>query len=685
MYLYSLSSFYPSKLSTGWTKGIQGICHDSNYWYIAQNGNLWKIPLGYDLNSPITTPSGKILKTESQFQFGDIDYFNGYIFVPVKGGRGSLDDRYVCDEVLKTKAEKEKEARVRQDDEAKIFIFRASDLKYVTHVSIKKKNGNYFNSLSWLAINNGFLYTSEKDTDIHNPIHVYSIGSVTDQEPLKFHATLEVFDEDYIPLPTNSIQGGCFDDQTFLHLSIGRINSTGNIDYDTGIHVFSIPANLSKNSTGAALRIERSYNYSQREDDSFLFSCAFGDVPAGLTYWDLSNNPEVPSDRYKSQLHAIISNKKGDGGDKMRLIHYTRNPKSKFYQVTITFADKGDGLPNYPMIFRMRGKNGYGTYQTLTTSSSSTLCIKTFEEIADLGPWAGFELYPSGVKKYFFLSKISIDRLGSIPEAGYGGYVPINQRADGFHDSQSCQDKYPDLGIPYDYLKARYITINNNRNSDVRIVLDAEAVKPKHEYFYDIELYGVVKSGKVMLYDLKDFTGKYKTGDLITLKYKVGDQIYKTAEKFIFDSTSYNCLIYEIPSDTQNSPIKYLGMTKTLISNLNNFKYDLPRIRYLSLENSSGTVAQISALVGPTFDPSSWKEYGLSGNITLGRTKKVDLAKLVGKISQASIVVMKAIVKAGDDRTANEYFYFDETSDKTACYKISGVIGKHSLKFKEVK
>lgn len=148
MYLYSLSSYYPSKLSTGWAKGIQGICHDSNYWYIAQNGNLWKIPLGYDLNSPITTPSGKILKTESQFQFGDIDYFNGYIFVPVKGGRGSLDDRYVCDEVLKTKNEKDKEASLRQGDEAKIFIFRASDLKYVTHVSIKKKNGNYFNSLS---------------------------------------------------------------------------------------------------------------------------------------------------------------------------------------------------------------------------------------------------------------------------------------------------------------------------------------------------------------------------------------------------------------------------------------------------------------------------------------------------------------------------------------------------------
>ena len=46
---------------------------------------------------------------------------------------------------------------------------------------------------------------------------------------------------------------------------------------------------------------------------------------------------------------------------------------------------------------------------------------------------------------------------------------------------------------------------------------------------------------------------------------------------------------------------------------------------------------------------------------------------------------MKVEVVWGDDKIALEKFYFDENSNQTACYEISGALPKHKLNYKGVK
>ena len=680
MYLYSFSSIYPSKHSTGWTNGVQGICHDSSNWYIAQNGNLWKIPLEHDLNDSIDAPSGNILKIESNFQFGDIDYFDGYIYVPVLRGHGPLDDKYVCKNVLPPE-EEEEEVGLIQSDEPKIFIFRAKDFKYVRRVAIKKKDGkNYFHSLSWVAIRDGYLYTSEKNTDMHNLIHVYKIDTTYGKHVLNYYSTIELCDEDFAELPVKSIQGGCFDDAGFLHLSFGEINVSNAQDFhNTGINVFSVPSTTSR-STGMAPRINKSYCYSQKGDDSFTFSTPImGDIPSGLTYWDLSNKTNVPSDKYKSHLHAILLNRKGEVSDKVSLYHFKRNPKSTFYEITIVFGKIDEEIPNYPFTFRMKGKNGWGTYQKIIPHYNSNIYMKACEEKVDLGiVLTDFELMPYENNKTFFLSQISITKLGyCLRDRGINVY--INQSSTGM----SSQSEGPDLGISHDYLEARYITLINRKTSEARVVLDAETLVPKHNYFNDIELPDVVQPAKNMQYDLAKFEEKYKSGDLLTINLKINGVLSNPDDgfHFIFDRASYNNLIFEISEDPKKYSLEYLGMTKIVSNDI--FIKNYPRIRYLSLKNKAGLVARLHALIKPCHGPITSRDVKLTGDITLGKTKKIDLKNISG-INSADVVVMKVEVVAGDDKTASENFYFDENSNQTACYEISGALPKHKLNYKGV-
>ena len=680
MYLYSFSSCYPLKHSTGWTNGVQGICHDSSNWYIAQNGNLWKIPLEHDLNDSIDAPSENILKIESNFQFGDIDYYDGYIYVPVLRGHGPLDDKYVCKNVLPPE-EEEEEVGLIQSDEPKIFIFRAKDFKYVRRVAIKKMDGkNYFHSLSWVAIRDGYLYTSEKNTDRNNLIHVYKIDTTKGKHALNYHSTIELCDEDFAELPLKSIQGGCFDDAGFLNLSFGEINVSNVEDFhNTGINVFSVPSTSSK-STGMASRINKSYRYSQKGDDSFLFSTPImGDIPSGLTYWDLSNKANVPSDEYKSHLHAILLNRKGEVSDKVSLYHYKRNPKSTFYEITIVFGKIDEEIPNYPFTFRMKGENGWGTYQKIIPFYNSNMYMKAIEEKEDLGPFlTAFDLMPYENNKTFYLVKIGVKKLGYwLRDSGNNIYINLRTT-----DIKS-DSKGPDLGISHDWLNARYITLINRKSSVARVVLDAETLVPKHNYFVDIELPDVVQPGKNMHYDLAKFEEKYKSGDHITLKLKINGVLNNPDDdyNFIFDRGSYNNLIFEISEDPKNYSLEYLGMTKIVNNNI--FIKNYPRIRYLSLTNKAGLVARLQALITPRNEPDSSIKVKLTGDIRLGETEKFDLKRISG-INPADIVVMKVEVVWGDDKIALEKFYFDENSNQTACYEISGALPKHKLNYKGV-
>lgn len=197
----------PKNVETDFSDDVQGICHDDEFWYIAHGagslnysnliggrnyGVIHQVPLfGLDQNINYTmekqskgclvfsqgtlsehrfykyfNPDSK--KTVGikvgEIHFGDIDYYKGFIFVPVfqNGKEGDVD--------------------------AQILVFSTKTFDCVWCERLKKRDNVYFEKLLWCAVNplDGCLYTS--DTFIsrsfegdHSPVMAYRI----DVEKLK--------------------------------------------------------------------------------------------------------------------------------------------------------------------------------------------------------------------------------------------------------------------------------------------------------------------------------------------------------------------------------------------------------------------------------------------------------------------------------------------------------------------
>ena len=57
--MYTYLGEYPKKKDLGGlAEEINGVCHDDKNWFFAQNGNLWKYPVSWDLNSICSEKDG---------------------------------------------------------------------------------------------------------------------------------------------------------------------------------------------------------------------------------------------------------------------------------------------------------------------------------------------------------------------------------------------------------------------------------------------------------------------------------------------------------------------------------------------------------------------------------------------------------------------------------------------------
>jgi hypothetical protein len=112
-------------------------------------------------------------------------------------------------------------------------------------------------------------------------------------------------------------------------------------------------------------------------------------------------------------------------------------------------------------------------------------------------------------------------------------------------------------------------------------------------------------------------------------------------------------------------------------------KKDLfPRIRYLSLKNSGGFALKLHVYTGPDQLHMSSKDIELVGSYALGKTKTADLTKFADKIKDGYVVRLNASVVWGKDNPAKEYFIVDKTSNKKACYEITGATRNNTLHYK---
>lgn len=298
--MYKYLGEYPKDRENGWSSELQGVCHDDENWFFTQNGKLWKFPVSHDLNKKIKDSDidgKKIMRINYGHHLGDIDCYDGYIFVPIVG-----------------------------DGKPYIAVFSTKDLKLITKQTIKR-NGDYFDSLGWCAINptDGRLYTSDRHMTNHygddeSPILIYDVDYTAIANGsgnfLTYRAALYLRTEGGSKITLKHSQGGCFDMDNNLHLVNGYPHSYGT----RGINVFRVPGTIIKNTNYAVKRIAQS---QQDGVFKYKFKVSQGEEPEGITYWDL-NKIKTKAPEIKGVLHVIMIDNYGTGADDFYFKHYDR-------------------------------------------------------------------------------------------------------------------------------------------------------------------------------------------------------------------------------------------------------------------------------------------------------------------------------------------------------------------------
>ena len=101
---------------------------------------------------------------------------------------------------------------------------------------------------------------------------------------------------------------------------------------------------------------------------------------------------------------------------------------------------------------------------------------------------------------------------------------------------------------------------------------------------------------------------------------------------------------------------------------------DLEKVGSVSLHNGGGFVAKIQFKY---YDGADWKDSTKSRDITVGATKKVDPGDF--SIPNGTHIKLKVFVVAGKDNLANRELIYDNTSDETAEYVITGTTLSNKL------
>lgn len=276
---------YPHDREPGWSSECQGVTHDGSFWYITQNNRLWKFPLSFDLNKDVGPyiKSGIVkyveipeeLRKQGYNHLGDLDYYQGYLFVPLE------DAKY---------------------EKPIIIVFRAEDLSYITSAKLDVNQGGGHAMACAINPQNGRLYVSQfkhgKDTT--NRVVIYRQEFKNNHLNLIYQGKLALFDEsgrrEIFP---GRIQGLAFSPYSGLLYLVSDTGSSG------GIFIFD-PVN------GQRLQwIKVAY-------DPTIFNQIKEELE-GITVWDLDNR-NAPN--IKGQVHLIMIDNYGTGDDDLYFKHF---------------------------------------------------------------------------------------------------------------------------------------------------------------------------------------------------------------------------------------------------------------------------------------------------------------------------------------------------------------------------
>ena len=218
-----------------WTEDFQGMTTDGDYWFFTNGSGyakLTKFPVDESLMQ--SSPSGgskkrfglveyevsssgnlKSFYTEYSKHFGDLSYFEKYLFIPAYGG----DVPY-----------------------PEIWIVDAESLELKHRESLKRFGADYFGNLGWCAINpnDGRLYTS--DSTMYGCLFSYKIvleNIGTSKPVFDLFRTVFLYDEKgNLFSEKGCMQGGGFDYYDNIYLNSGFLDSDRRPG--EGIHVFKL-------------------------------------------------------------------------------------------------------------------------------------------------------------------------------------------------------------------------------------------------------------------------------------------------------------------------------------------------------------------------------------------------------------------------------------------------------------
>ena len=272
--MYQFINDYPYFRENGLSHECQGVCHDNDYWYFTQDGNIWKIPLSRDLNQKLDKDDPSIKFRKVGGHLGDLDYAQigstGYLFIPDMGNKS----------------------------ETFISIWEAKNLRMVAKFPIYQNNQR-FESIGWCAINNGYKIDFSRLNPFMNPC-----------------GRLLLLDEAGNHLTLKDMQGGCFDNENHLHLANGYWK---NEDRDKqGIHIFEVQAEPSQ----LVQNVKRINKSNQKSGFKYKFDTS-GQEPEGITWWDLDNDSRAPA-KERGQLHVILLDNDPGGTDDLVFKHFRR-------------------------------------------------------------------------------------------------------------------------------------------------------------------------------------------------------------------------------------------------------------------------------------------------------------------------------------------------------------------------
>ena len=314
----------PDEGNPGWHEEAQGLAHDADFWYIAQNPPiaqfqgqffggpaLWRVPVTHDLGDGVSCGSGSVscgrlidtpLFAHGYNHYGDIDTYEfggrSYLLVPIEKG----------------------------DQGPAVAIFRAdATLAFLAFAPFPDQTHN----AGWVAVDSGGLLLSSTGDSV-TQFNRFYLDWAAFQASGETSFTLEVRppillqDESGSPLELLGAQGGEYsDDFQLLYFS----NGYGDLDEATwGIHVFEprVGSGAECGSAGDPCAIARRVEHSHNGPGGFAFefrhATPFREEPEGLTFWDLDADGRAPG--LRGQLHAVLLDNDLLTADDVYVKHY---------------------------------------------------------------------------------------------------------------------------------------------------------------------------------------------------------------------------------------------------------------------------------------------------------------------------------------------------------------------------